>query len=207
MGLFYKSLLAILFAFSILFKGIYYISFLRLKKAGQNMSGSNHELVKQLKRRFTDCYTLDKPVTNTESYVKKTMAVYFDGNIFLRLLWFFNQLSLGLFYISLWLAFRNKIFDDIKLLFFLSIATICYCFFTFVLSTKDLRSDFAAYATDYLDNTLKNRLATPSPKLRRETIPTEAVNPKSTVKPLKKPTKMEDRSDSEIFTSVINEFL
>ena len=61
------------FAFSLLFKLMNYLAFYRLYKASGNMSGSSLDIIKQIKRRFSDCFTLGKPIENTESYIRRIL--------------------------------------------------------------------------------------------------------------------------------------
>lgn len=223
----------ILIFMSLFFKLWDYIRFCKLINIGTNISVSDNELAKQLKRRYTDSYTLNRPVNNTEAYVEKILAgfhQYRRGSTFLCKL---SLLFFTGFYILLLINLRAGTYTALKTLILSITALAVYFAADRLFDTGSLRSTFIMSAADYLDNTLKNRFTINPAALRREesvpytesrkaselpcneqishNMPSDNIADTNIAPPEihdKNPKNIINRNnDSELFASIINEFL
>lgn len=157
MGTLIKFLLVFSFAFSMLFKLLNYLNFYRLYKASSNMSGSGADIVKQIKRRFSDCITLGKPIKNTESYIRRILLSSGKYNALEAINERISIVFLLIFWGILWFSRINGLFsyENTILATVISMALVYITDRAF--DTRAMESGFIAYAADYLDNTLKYR--------------------------------------------------
>lgn len=152
-----KFLLIFSFAFSMLFKLSNYLNFYRLYKASSNMSGSSLDIIKQIKRRFSDCITLGKPIENTESYIRRILL---SSNKYNTMEAFRERMSIGfllIFWGILWFSYINGVFSYESTVFFTVISMALVYITDRAFDTCAMESGFITYAADYLDNTLKCR--------------------------------------------------
>lgn len=152
-----KFLLVFSFAFSMLFKLSNYLNFYRLYKASSNMSGSSLDIIKQIKRRFSDCITLGKPIENTESYIRRILL---SSNKYNTMEAFRERMSIGfllIFWGILWFSYINGVFSYESTVFFTVISMALVYITDRAFDTCAMESGFITYAADYLDNTLKSR--------------------------------------------------
>ncbi len=224
MELIFKSAFIGLFFISFTFKFIYFYSYYRLVNAAHDISNSNNELIKQIKLRFTNCYKLNIPIRNTSAYVKKCLDLYSPHGIRYS---FYNKMSyvlLSVFYILLWTAYAKNIFNINSLTFLTVFSFSLYCILERIFSVNNLVSTFTTLASDFLDNTLKNRI---EDKKSNVTLENHNMAPSRHTVALNKHSanKNEDDNekfieeaaatsslslnaeDTEIFASILNEFL
>lgn len=219
------------FLFSLLFKLLNYLTFARLYKAGSDMSGSDLEIIKLLKRRFSDCITLGKPIENTESYIRRILLSSDKYNATGSLK---EKISIGfllIFWGILWLGYMYGFFSYESTILCTVISMILVYITDRIFDTCALESGFITFAADYLDNTLKGRLTKScSPRIQSNTVKsyteksinitadafTKATKPSSdpSVKQNKKSISGSNASletaatdDTELIASIINEFI
>lgn len=162
-----KTLLIFSFAFSILFKLLNYLTFYRLYKAGGNMAGSNSDIIKQIKRRFSDCISLGKPVENTESFIRRLLL---SSDRYNATGSFKEKLSIGFLLVflgTLWFGYINGFFSYENTVL-ATVASMVLIYITDrIFDTCAVESGFITYAADYLDNTMKGRLLKSGSHLQR----------------------------------------
>ena len=66
-----KEIIIALLIGAFLTRIVLYMSYGRILKIAYNASNTNHELLKQIKLRYTNCNTLDIPIINIGAFVKK----------------------------------------------------------------------------------------------------------------------------------------
>lgn len=224
METFIKFLLVFSFTFSLLFKLINYLTFYRLYKASGNMSASDLDIIRQIKRRFSDCITLGKPIENTESYIRRILI---SSNKYNRTESFRGRIStcfLLLFFGLLWLGYINSFFsyENTVLCTVFSIAVVYIS--DRIFDVYAMESGFIAFAADYLDNTVKCRLQKTNSKRSAEntlrnqsdtrkadpTSPSSSQDVRNNKKEAlsdKAALEMAAAADSELITSIIDEFI
>lgn len=206
MGTIFKWCLCGIFFIALIFKLAEYIKLRRLVVAGMNMSATDNELAKQLKRRFTDCFTLNKPINNTLAYVEKSV----DTSALNKL----SLFMLSIFYLSLFAGMKKNFLSLETLLIYGFFGAILYYTAVLFFDTKGLRNLFVMSATDYLDNTLKNRLTLNNADKRRtqsapSQIKKETITPESHKKPeaVSEAAATLNNDDSALIASIIDEFI
>ncbi len=211
------------FAFSLLFKLLNYLTFARLYKAGSDMSGSGLEIVKLLKRRFSDCVTLGKPIENTESYIRRILLSSGKYNATGSLK---EKTSIGfllIFWGILWLGYMYGFFSYESTVLCTVISMILVYITDRIFDTCAMESGFITFAADYLDNTLKGRLTKScSPRIQSNTVNsytkaskdttadtfTKALTPsKKGVSGNKSLPETAATDDTELIASIIDEFI
>lgn len=231
MGLIFNYVFIGLIVISFIFKFIYFYCYYNLVHAAYNISNSNNELIKQIKLRFTNCYKLNIPIRNTDAYVRKCLDSYSPHGIRYS---FYNKISyvlISIFYILLWTAYTKNIFTIDFLTFLGIISFSLYSIFERVFSVNNLKYTFIALSSDFLDNTLKNRIEDKKSNVTLEnhnvtskkqnvTLTNHNVTPKSHI--TNKDVLINESSneevaatssfslnpeDTEIFASIIDEFL
>lgn len=198
MELIFKYCICGIFLTAISFKAAEYVKFQRLANAGMNMSVTDNELVRQLKRRFTDCITLNKPINNTAAFVEKMTGCSRLNQI--------SGLLMCILYLLLFIGTRKNLLAPGSLFNYGFYATLLYYAAGKIFDSNSLKHLFIMSVTDYLDNTLKNRLICNNADKRRNEILQQNHKPDL---PADRPVKNEDfsKEDSELLASVINEFL
>lgn len=224
MELLIKILLVFSFAFSLLFKLLNYLTFYRLYKASNNMSGSGLDIIKQIKRRFSDCITLGKPMENTESYIRRILL---SSNKYNTTGTLRERISIGfllVFWGILWFGYINDFFSYENTVLCTVISLVLVYITDRLFDTCAMESGFITYAADYLDNTIKCRLqkanyqrTAENPHRNQMEMPEADTassiqnqhiqnNKKST--PLDKSAlEMAAAVDTELITSIIDEFI
>lgn len=153
-----KFLLAFSFTFSLLFKLLNYLTFYRLYKAAGNMSGAGLDIIKQIKRRFSDCISLGKPIENTESYIRRLLLSSDKYNTTGSVK---ERISIGfllIFWGVLWFGYINGFFSYENTVLCTVVSMVLVYVTDRIFDTCAMESGFITYAADYLDNTVKVRL-------------------------------------------------
>ena len=152
-----KFLLIFSFAFSMLFKLLNYLNFYRLYKASCSMSDSGLDIIRQIKRRFSDCITLGKPIENTESFIRRILL---SSDKYNALETVGERISIGfllIFWGILWFSCVNGFFSYERTILFTVISMALAYISDRAFDICAMESGFITYAADYLDNTLKGR--------------------------------------------------
>jgi hypothetical protein len=152
-----KFLLIATFAFSILFKFWNYICFYSLYRAGRNMSATKSEMANQIKKRYSDCVSLGKPIENTESFIRKYLLSSGRYNSSFSLKENFSTGFLLIFFGLLWSGYINGMFSYENTIICTAASTVLFYIGDRIFDTCAIESGFITYAADYLDNTLKSR--------------------------------------------------
>lgn len=212
------------FAFSLLFKLMNYLAFYRLYKASGNMSGSSLDIIKQIKRRFSDCFTLGKPIENTESYIRRILLSSDKYSTATSLRDKISTCFLLIFWGILWLGYVKGALSYENTVLYAVISIIILYTADRIFDTGDMERGFITYATDYLDNTIKCRLQKAGSKnaavnpVRSFGTTLEADN-STVIKDFNvqngKQDTLSDKSsfemaaadDTELITSIIDEFI
>ncbi len=214
---------------ALFFKVWDYVRFYRLSSAGNDIATSNNELFKQIKRRFMDCQTLNRPINNTLVYVEKCFYAHAGFSTLNRL----SLLSFGSFYILLWLYFEKGFIPLEKLSIYGIAIFVLYYISDKFFDTTTMKKCFISSVTDYLDNSVKSRFSQTNTHQRRAELNRSSMQTAATTPPdvynnnIDKSSAMDlgnvsnnantfeetdisatDTSiDEELITSIINEFL
>lgn len=226
MGTLIKFLLAFSFAFSILFKLLNYLTFYRLYKASNDMSATSLDIIKQIKRRFSDCISLGKPIENTESYIRRLLLssdkYNTTGSFKERVSTAFLLIFMGI----LWFGYINGFFSYENTVLCTVISMVLVYITDRIFDTCAMESGFVTYAADYLDNTVKGRLLKAnlgriSPNSLRNHMEIQGTdkavsggvqgqntpNDRYTVPADKAKPEIAAAADTELITSIIDEFI
>lgn len=198
----------------------------RLHIAASNPKALNHQLLKQIFLRFTNCAKLNIQIANTPAFVTRYLSNYtycgLHYNSFEKIGFTFAISGIA---VATYGTFQyTELFLRYALMAIL--VAIVYAFFCSLLDIKEKQQQIVVLITDYLDNTLSHRLASrfaapaqqPSQiqptdntsKNHSETTPVKetAISTVSAPNPetARSVTSDSDISDEIIF-SVINDFL
>lgn len=217
-----KFFLILTFGFSLLFKLLNYLTFYRLYKASNDMSYASLDIIKQIKRRFSDCISLGKPIENTESYIRRLLLSSDKYSITGS---FKERISIGfllIFWGLLWFGYINSLFSYENTVLCTIISMVLIYITDRLFDTCAVESGFITFAADYLDNTVKGRLlkansqrltasGTRSHTGTRETpssyTDSETMSDKKNISTDKAGLEMAATDDSELISSIINEFI
>ena len=219
-----KFLLVFSFTFSLLFKLMNYLVFYRLYKASANMSNSNLDIIKQTKRRFSDCFTLGKPIENTESYIRRILLFSGKYNTATFLRKNISTCFLLIFLGILWIGYIKDFFTYENTILCIVISMVLIYIADKIFDTDAMENGFITCATDYLDNTIKCRLEKANSKravtnfhksfneIQEENTSSKAngydlqSNKKETLYD-KFASEMSATDDTDLITSIIDEFI
>lgn len=158
MGVFINNGISFTFLLAVFFRLTDYIRLIRLRNGSRKMAVTDNDAVKLLKRRFSDCMTLGKPIYNTSAYIRKILySSYSIGENGSRL----SRISFVCIFVCfsfMWTGFLADLISTDKLLIS---GMFAGCFYYILLRLLDVSApvlEFVYMASDYLDNTLRPRL-------------------------------------------------
>lgn len=185
----------------------------RYKNAASNIHSTNREIFRSIRLRYTNSAKLNIPLADTDSFIAKYF--YGKGGPF-RFVTGLERISAIFVCISLLgtTALYIRGCADITRMVAIISASICYYLFRMALSTSRQMELTLSFTKDYLDNTLKHRIA-PEPMRHTKSdasatpvvekvasINNTAVNADTTADE-----KIIDNDSSDIIEAVLREFL
>lgn len=188
---------------SMLFNFILFLKIKKLAKESEDIHSSKNQLIYLIKKRYSDCLTLGKPIQNSLSFVQK----YFYNNctdiIYCRTLHHFFKFC---FFLLLTIYFFYNVFPSEKLIFTSLSAFFIFQTLSDFFDTSYYEKKFETSMCDYLDNIFYNRLKTKKEVCKPNEINTdESFTPPTVTNFTKKCTNTDN--ENAIIASIINDFL
>lgn len=150
-----KEIIVTLIIGAFLTRIVLYISYGRILKIAYNVSNSNHELLKQIKLRYTNCNTLDIPILNISAFVKK--HILFNCG-FKRVIPIIDTIGYVCLMASIFIAYTYygmTKFSQYGVL-------MCVCIMMFLLLNSSIKGEekldvATTLISDYIENVLSHR--------------------------------------------------
>ncbi len=204
------------FAASMIVKAGDYILYLRLYSQSANMSSNSSDVLRLIKKRFTDCISLGKPIENTEDYVKKMLLSSHAYSPVASLRKKLQSVMLGIFYILLWLGYILEYYSYDSFILYIVTSLMAIYLTDRLMDITGLFNGAVARISDYLDNTLRLKLSGPvrnsNPEVKREEPFKKENQPPQNTQPLPpsddaaKPDASDSGQDA-LIASIIDEFM
>lgn len=213
-----KVAVAFTFSLSLIIKAVDYYLFFQLYNASCNVSQKNLDILYLIKKRFSDCLSLGKPIENTEEYVKKMLLSSPAYNTITSYRKRMQSILLIIFYSLLWIGYLADYYSYTSFILCAVNSVITIYLTDSLMNTEALLKGSVIQITDYLDNTLRIKIngnKKHKDNSDKSAIPVADINNSISDTLIKSPEKapkkekpgIEISDNNAVIASIINEYI